>query len=70
MLAGLKELEERAARAGRSMDSISVSVFAPAPDPGVLARFRDAGALRAILWLAPEDADATTRRLDRYAELL
>ena len=39
VLAGMKELKERAAKAGRDMRTISVSAFATPPDKGVLDQY-------------------------------
>ena len=69
VLAGLKELRQRADAAGRSWDTISTSVFAPPTRREAIAPFADEGAKRAILWLPPEARDATLARLDRYAAI-
>lgn len=68
VLKGIGKLESFAAEAGRKMDSISISVFAPPPKGEVIARFRDTPVERVILMVPPRDEAATLSRLDRYAE--
>ena len=70
VLAGLKELKERAAKAGRDMKTISVSAFAAPPDPKVLDQFASAGVTRSILLLPPEPRDKVLPLLDQYAKLI
>ena len=67
VLKGIGKLESFAADAGRKMDSISISVFAPPPKGEVIARFRDTPVERVILMVPPRDEAATLSRLDRYA---
>ena len=70
VFSGLEILDELAAEAGRDRGTISVSLFAAAPDPDALARYEEAGVDRCIFWLPPEGADEVLPRLDRYARLL
>ena len=70
ILEGLEDLKERAAKAGRSMDSINVTVFGPKPDKDVLDGYAEAGVGRCTLGLPSEDRDTVLPLLDRYAELL
>jgi probable F420-dependent oxidoreductase len=70
VLAGLKELRERAARAGRDMKTISVSTFAAPPDRAVLDQFAAAGVTRSLLLLPPESRDKVLPLLDQYAKLI
>ena len=70
ILAGLGDLRERAARAGRDMKTISVSVFGAPADAAVLDRFRAAGVTRAIFRLPPEEPDRVLPLLDQHAKLL
>jgi probable F420-dependent oxidoreductase len=70
VLAGLQELRERAAKAGRDMKTISVSAFAAPPDRAVLDQFAAAGVTRAIVLLPPEPRDKVLPLLDRYAKLI
>jgi probable F420-dependent oxidoreductase len=70
ILSGLADLRARAARAGRDVKTISVSVFGASPDPGLLDRFREAGVTRAILRLPPEGRDSVLPLLDQWAKLL
>jgi probable F420-dependent oxidoreductase len=67
---GLEDLKARAARAGRDMATISVSVFGAAPDPAMLERFAAAGVTRAIFRLASEPREQALPHLDRWARLI
>ncbi len=67
VIAGMEKLQRFAEEAGRYPATISVSVFAPPPKDDVINRFRETAAERVILMVPPQDADATLRRLDRYA---
>jgi probable F420-dependent oxidoreductase len=69
VLAGLQDLRARAARAGRDIKTISVSVFGVPPDPAVVARYREAGVTRVIFRLPSEPRDAVLPLLDRLAPL-
>ena len=70
LFAGLEELKGLAAKAGRDMKQISVSVFGAPADRAVLDRYRAAGITRAILRLPPEGRDKILPLLDQYAKLL
>jgi len=70
ILAGLADLRARAARAGRDMSAISVSVFGAPADAAVLDRFRETGVTRALLRLPPEDGERVLPLLDQYAKLV
>ena len=70
VLDGLKTLDELAAEAGRDRSTISVSLFAAAPDPDTLAKYEEAGVDLCILWVPPDGAEDVLPRLDRYARLL
>ncbi len=70
IIPGLKDLEQRAAKAGRDMKTISVSVFAAAPDEAVLDSYRKAGITRSIFRLPSEGRDTILPMLDTYAKLI
>ena len=70
VLDGLRTLDELAAEAGRDRSTISVSLFAAAPDPDALGKYEEAGVDRCILWVPPDGAEDVLPRLDRYARLL
>src|SRR5713226_10577193 len=70
ILAGLKDLEARAARAGRDMKTISVSVFGAKPDEATLETYAGAGITRSILRLPSEGRDVILPLLDQYAKLI
>jgi probable F420-dependent oxidoreductase len=70
LFSGLEELTSLAARAGRDMKTISVSVFGAPGDQALLDRYRAAGITRAILRLPPEGRDTILPLLDQHAKLL
>jgi probable F420-dependent oxidoreductase len=67
---GLEDLRARAARAGRDMAAISVSVFGAGPEEALLERYARAGVTRAILRLPAEGRDTVLPLLDRWAKLV
>ena len=67
---GMARLARIAGEAGRSMDTINVSLFGTPPNRDTLGRAEEAGVTRAILALPSNDRDDVMRRLDRHAELL
>src|SRR5439155_1297250 len=67
---GLADLRGRAARAGRDMKTISVSVFGAKPEAAALDRLEAAGVTRAILRLPSEPHDRVLPLLDQYAKLV
>ena len=70
VLAGIKELKELAAKAGRDMKTLTVSAFATPPDKSVLDQFAAAGVTRSIFLLPPEPRDKVLPLLDQYAKLV
>jgi probable F420-dependent oxidoreductase len=70
ILPALADLKARAARAGRDMKTISVSVFGASPDERTLATYAGAGVTRAILRLPSEPRDVVLPLLDRHAKLM
>ena len=67
---GMARLKRIADEAGRSMDTINVSLFGVEPNRAALDQAAEAGMTRAILGLPSNDRDDVMRRLDRHAELL
>lgn len=66
----MMELRERAAKAGRDMQTLSVSVFGAAADRQQLETYRAAGVTRAVLALPqPADRETVLPLLDQYAQL-
>lgn len=66
----MAELRVRAAKAGRDMQTISVSVFGAAADPQTLDAYRAIGVTRALLGVPSADRDTVLPLLDQYAKLL
>jgi probable F420-dependent oxidoreductase len=67
---GLADLTVRAAKAGRDMKTISVSVFGAAADRAVLDRFAGAGVTRAIFRLPSEGRETVLPLLDQWTKLI
>ncbi len=70
IMPALKDLGERAAKAGRDMKTISTSVFGAKPDAGTLETYAQAGITRAILRLPPEGRDTVLPLRDQWAKLI
>jgi probable F420-dependent oxidoreductase len=70
ILPGLEDLKSRAARAGRDMKTLSVSIFGAKAEAAALRTYADAGITRAILRLPSEPRDTVLSLLDRYAKLI
>jgi len=70
VLKGMADLKARAAKAGRDMKTISVSVFGAKPDDKTLDTYRSAGITRALFRLPPEGRDKILPLLDQYAKLI
>jgi probable F420-dependent oxidoreductase len=70
ILSGVKDLQVRAARAGRDMKTISVSVFGAKPDEATLETYAGAAITRSILRLPSEGREVILPLLDQYAKLI
>ncbi len=70
IMPALKDLGERAAKAGRDMKTISVSVFGAKPDEATLETYAQAGITRAILRLPPEGREAVLPLLDQWSKFI
>src|SRR5207253_1514024 len=70
ILPALKDLGERAAKAGRDMKTISVSVFGSKPDEATLETYAQAGLTRAIRRLPPAARDAAQPLLDHCSKFV
>jgi probable F420-dependent oxidoreductase len=66
----MAELRVRADKAGRDMQTISVSVVGAAGDLQTLDAYRAIGVTRAILFLPSADRDTILPLLDQYTQLL
>ena len=67
---GMNALREYAAKAGRDMQTISVSVFGVAGDQQLVDMYRDLGVTRVILRLPSEGRETVLPLLDRYTAFL
>src|SRR5262245_46251507 len=70
VVTGMADLRARAARAGRDMKTISVSVFGAPAERAALDRFAEIGATRAILRLPSEGRDTVLPLLDQWTKLI
>ena len=70
ILPALKDLRERAAKAGRDMKTISISVFGAKPDELTVESYAAAGITRAILRLPPEGREMVLPLLDQWSKLI
>ena len=67
---GMNALREYAAKAGRDMRTLSVSVFGVAADPKLIGMYQDAEVSRIILRLPSEGRETILPLLDQYATFL
>ncbi|HEV8436504.1 MAG TPA: LLM class F420-dependent oxidoreductase [Methylomirabilota bacterium] len=71
VMTAFKDLKARAAKAGRDLKTISVSVFGMAtPDEAKLDAYREAGFTRVLLRLPPEGRDVVLPLIDQWAKLI
>jgi probable F420-dependent oxidoreductase len=71
IMSAFADLKARAAKAGRDMKSISVSVFgAVTADEAKLDAYREAGFTRVLLRLPPEGRDVVLPLIDQWAKLI
>ena len=70
ILPGMEELKRRAAKAGRDMKTISVTVFGAKPDRATIDSYASAGIARVIFRLPPEGRDTVLPLLDQWAKLM
>jgi alkanesulfonate monooxygenase SsuD/methylene tetrahydromethanopterin reductase-like flavin-dependent oxidoreductase (luciferase family) len=66
----LADLRDRAAKAGRDMKTISVTVFGASADAAVLDRYTGLGITRVTFGLPSKDRETVLPLLDRYAKLI
>ena len=67
---GFADLAARAARAGRDMKTISVTVFGARPDRAALDRYTSLGITRVTFGLPSKGRDTVLPLLDQYAKLI
>jgi len=70
ILSGLADLKARAAKKGRDMKTISVSVFGARPEEAGLDQLAQAGVTRAILRLPSDGRDVVLPLLDQWAKFI
>ena len=68
--ANMMRLHEMADSVGRSMETLSVTVFGAPGDRATLASYQEAGVERALLGLPSADKDVVLPMLDKFQELL
>lgn len=67
---GIDQLRDAFARAGRSRDEATVTVFSSMGDPAALDTYAAAGVDRVVVWLPPADELAVIAALDEHTERL
>jgi len=66
----VKDLRDRAEKAGRDPDSISLTMYGARADKDIIQYLKDLGFDRVVLALPPEPAEKTLPRLDKYADFI
>jgi len=61
---------DMAREAGRDPDSLEVTVFGAPPDADAMARCRDAGISRAVIFLPPAKSEEILPLLDKHARIM
>lgn len=69
IVAGIRDLHERAVRAGRKPEEVPVTVFGVPADADLIKRYAEAGVDRVLFWLPPAGPEKVLAKLDRYAAL-
>ena len=70
LMAQIKDLRQRAEKAGRDPKSIAIATYGGPPDDAVVQQYRDAGVDHYIFGLPPAGRDTVLGLLDRYAEFV
>jgi alkanesulfonate monooxygenase SsuD/methylene tetrahydromethanopterin reductase-like flavin-dependent oxidoreductase (luciferase family) len=70
IVARMGDLKAFAAKAGRDMRTISVSIFGAKPDAATLDSYAAAGVTRALFRLPSEGRETILPLLDQYAKLI
>ena len=70
IIAGMKDLAERARAAGKKPSDFPVTIFGAPADEEVLKQFAAAGAERAVFWLPPAPREKVLPILDGYAKTI
>jgi probable F420-dependent oxidoreductase len=70
LTAQIKDLHQRAEKAGRDPRSIAIATYGGPPDDAVVQQYRDAGVDHYIFGLSPAGRDTVLGLLDRYAEFM
>ena len=66
----MQVLRQQADEMGRDLDGFEVTVYGAGPDVEALARYREAGIHRVLLFVPPMDADAGRAAIDMYGPLV
>jgi alkanesulfonate monooxygenase SsuD/methylene tetrahydromethanopterin reductase-like flavin-dependent oxidoreductase (luciferase family) len=70
LAAEIKDLRQRAAKAGRDPKSIAIATYGGPRDEAVVQQYRDAGVDHYIFGLPPAGPDKVLQLLDRYADFV
>lgn len=66
----VKDLRDRAEKAGRDPKSISLTMYGASADKDIINYLKDLGFDRVVLPLPPEPAEKNLPRLDKYADII
>lgn len=66
----VKDLRDRAEKAGRDPDSISLTMYGASADKDIINYLKDLGFDRVVLPLPPEPAEKNLPRMDKYADII
>jgi probable F420-dependent oxidoreductase len=68
VIEGIRDLRQRAEKAGRDPRSISVTIFGTPADPAAIAQYREAGVERVTFGLPPAGREKVLPIMDKYAD--
>lgn len=66
----VKDLRDRAEKAGRDPKSISLTMYGASADKDIINYLKDLGFDRVVLPLPPEPAEKNLPRMDKYADII
>jgi probable F420-dependent oxidoreductase len=70
VIEGIRDLRQRAEKAGRDPRSISVTIFGTSADPAAIAQYREAGVERVTFGLPPAGREKVLPIMDKYADFV
>jgi probable F420-dependent oxidoreductase len=70
IIEGIRDMRQRAEKAGRDPRSISVTIFGTPADPDAIAQYREAGVERVTFGLPPASREKVLPLMDKYADFM